>query len=118
MVYDSRLAERVREYLADIPNLDVTEKEMFGGLAFLVNDKMCINIGADSLMLRFEPQLQEELAEKNGYEAVVMKGRSYKGYCYIHPEGFKAQEDFEYFVNICLDYNKMAKKSKRKTSKR
>ena len=45
MAYSITLANRVREYLAEIPHITVEEKAMFGGLAFLVNDKMCINIG-------------------------------------------------------------------------
>ena len=45
MAYSIALANRVREYLAEIPHITVEEKAMFGGLAFLVNDKMCINIG-------------------------------------------------------------------------
>ena len=51
MAYSITLANRVREYLAGIPHITVEEKAMFGGLAFLVNDKMCINIGEDTLML-------------------------------------------------------------------
>ena len=63
MPYSIALANRVREYLAEIPYIIVEEKAMFGGLAFLVNDKMCINIGEDSLMCRFAPKQTEEIAE-------------------------------------------------------
>jgi len=49
MAYSITLANRVREYLAEISHITVEEKAMFGGLAFLVNDKMCINIGEDTL---------------------------------------------------------------------
>lgn len=63
MAYSITLANRVREYLAEIPHITVEEKAMFGGLAFLVNDKMCINIGEDCLMCRFDPEQTEEIAE-------------------------------------------------------
>lgn len=42
-----------------------------------------------------------------------MKGREYQGYCYIEPIGFKGRKDFEYGVNLCLDYNDKAKSSKK-----
>ncbi|MBS1686855.1 MAG: TfoX/Sxy family protein, partial [Bacteroidetes bacterium] len=46
MAYDHDLADRVREALVDVP--DVTEKEMFSGIAFMVDGKMCINVSHDS----------------------------------------------------------------------
>ncbi|WP_118196196.1 TfoX/Sxy family protein [Albibacterium indicum] len=54
MAYSSELANRVREYLLAIPKLKIEEKNMFGGLAFMINDKMCINVGEDMLMCRFD----------------------------------------------------------------
>lgn len=114
MAYDINLVDKVREYLAEIPNIDIEEKEMFNVLNFMVNGKTCICVSGENLMLRFDPKLQEEISEKNGYETMLMKGKEYKGYCYINPEGFKDRKDFEYFVNLCLDYNKIAKSSKKK----
>jgi hypothetical protein len=114
MAYDIRLADRVREYLSQIPDLEIEEKTMFNVLNFMVNGKTCVCVSGENLMLRFDPNLQEDVAEKNGYETMLMKGKTYKGYCYINPEGFRAKEDFEYFINLCLDYNKIAKASKKK----
>lgn len=78
MAYNESLASRVRDRLADIPK--VTEKAMFGGLAFMVNDKMCICIAADGLMCRIDPLLFEELTCKHGVQPMVMKGREMKSY--------------------------------------
>lgn len=64
MAYDTQLADRVREYLAEFPKLDIEEKKMFRGLAFLVNGKMCVNISGQNLMCRFDPTQTEKLAEK------------------------------------------------------
>jgi TfoX N-terminal domain len=114
MAYDQNLANRVREFLAEIPNLDIEEKEMFAVLNFMVNGKTCVCVSGENLMLRFDPQLQEVLAERNGYEIMLMKGKEYKGYCYIHPEGFRNNQDFAYFINLCLDYNKVSPKTQRK----
>lgn len=46
-----------------------------------------------------------------------MKGKEYRGYCYINPVGFKNRKDFEFYLNLCLDYNKVAKSSKKRKKK-
>jgi TfoX N-terminal domain len=117
MAYDVKLVDKVREYLAEIPDLDILEKEMFSVLNFMVNGKTCVCVSGENLMLRFDPKRQEELSEKNGYETMLMKGKEYKGYCYINPDGFKDKKDFEYFLNLCLEYNKIAKSSKKLKAK-
>jgi isopenicillin N synthase-like dioxygenase len=117
MAYDITLVNQVREFLAEMPDLVIEEKEMFAVLNFMVNGKTCVCVSEENLMLRFDPNLQATLAERNGYETMMMKGKAYKGYCYINPEGFKNRKDFEYYITICLDYNKVSNKSKKKTKK-
>ena len=114
MAYSTELVDKVREYLSKIPNIIVEEKEMFAVLNFMINEKTCICVSDDKLMLRFDPKLQDEIAEKYGYETMLMKGKAYKGYCYINPEGFEKRKDFEYYIDICLEYNKISKSSKKK----
>ncbi len=118
MTYDINLVNRVRDLLAEVPNIDVEEKEMFAVLNFMVNGKTCVCVRGEDLMLRFDPKLQEELSERKGYETMLMKGKEYKGYCYINAEGLKSKTDFEYFISLCLDYNKVSKKSKKKATSR
>ena len=113
MAYDIELADRIREYLVQFPKLKVEEKEMFRGLTFMINDKMCVSVSGENLMCRFDPDLQEEVAEKNGFQPMIMRGKELKGYCYINPIGFKSRKDFEYWVNLCLKYNEKAKSSKK-----
>lgn len=117
MAYGTNLADRVREYLAEIPRIDIEEKEMFNVLNFMVNGKTCVCVSGENLMLRFDPSRQEELSEKDGYETMLTKGKEYKGYCYINPNGFKDRKDFEFFLNLCLNYNKVAKSSKKRETK-
>jgi TfoX/Sxy family transcriptional regulator of competence genes len=113
MGYDTALADRVREYLSLHSQQPVTEKEMFRGLCFLVDGKMCVNISGDSLMCRFDPQLQPELEGRRGYESMLMKGKELKGYCYVRPEGFKTQKEFAGWIGLCLDFNARAKSSRK-----
>ncbi len=117
MAYDTNLANRVREYLAEKPDIYIEEKEMFDVLNFMVNGKTCVCVSGENLMLRFDPSRQEELSEKDGYETMLMKGKEYKGYCYVNPDGFKDKNDFEFFLNLCLDFNKIAKSSKKRKTK-
>ena len=90
---------------------------MFSGLAFMINGKMCINVSHENLMCRFDPVLQEEVAEKNGFRPMIMKGRQLKGYCYVEPEGYKKMKDFEYWIHLCLSFNTKAKASKKRKVK-
>jgi hypothetical protein len=113
MAYDLRLANRIREYLLNFPELQIEEKRMFRGLTFMINGKMCVSVSGVDLMCRFDPLLQEEVAEKSGFRPMVMKGKEYKGYCYIDPDALKLKKDFEYWVGLCLDYNKRAKPRRR-----
>ncbi|KPE53098.1 TfoX/Sxy family protein [Chryseobacterium indologenes] len=114
MAYDIELADRVREWLAAVEHIKVEEKKMFSGLAFLVNGKMCINISHDNLMCRYNPELEEEVSEKAGFLPMIMRGKQLKEYCYVEPIGFQKSADFEYWMKICLEYNPLAKSSKKR----
>jgi hypothetical protein len=113
MAYDEKLAERVRQYLDHFPQLKIEAKKMFGGLALMVNGKMCVNISGENLMCRFDPSRLEEVSGRKGFQKVIMKGREYKGYCYVSPDGFKAENDFKYWIDLCLAFNERARSSKK-----
>jgi TfoX/Sxy family transcriptional regulator of competence genes len=63
MAYNEKLADKVREIIA-VTHKKVTEKKMFGGLCFMVNDKMCVGVEQGRLMVRFDPALTDEVMEK------------------------------------------------------
>ncbi|HWD90355.1 MAG TPA: TfoX/Sxy family protein [Mucilaginibacter sp.] len=111
MPYDEKLADRVREALVDVPK--VTEKKMFRGVTFMVDDKMCVSVSANELMLRLDPDLTEKLVEENGARPMVHGGKHMKGFIYIGPERFKNQKDFDHWIQLALEYNPMAKSSKK-----
>jgi hypothetical protein len=114
MAYDTKLADRIREHLSGFVELKIEEKKMFRGLTFMVNDKMCISVSGENLMCRFDPNLQEEVAERIGFRPMIMRGKEYKGYCYVEPAGFQKDKEFKYWLTICLEFNKEAKSSKEK----
>ena len=114
MAYDTNLADRIRAYLAPIPGLEIEEKKMFSGMTFMVNGKMCVGVSHDDLMVRFDPALTDELSEKIGFRQMVMKERVYKGYGYIDASQLNKNEDFAYWVELCLAYNQHAKSAKKK----
>lgn len=113
MAYSTELADRVRESLAVRTQLPVAEKRMFGGLAFLVDGKMCVNVSGDRLMCRFDPNRQEEIARSKGYSPMIMKGREYSGYCYVSAEAVAPPKDLELWIDRCLAFNPRAKSSRK-----
>jgi TfoX/Sxy family transcriptional regulator of competence genes len=115
MPYNEILANRVREALCDLP--DVEEKKMFRGVCFMVDGKMCICVSGNELMCRVGPYMHEEVLEKNGTRAMIMKGKVLKDYVYVNEEAVQSKTDFDYWVVHCLAFNKFAKASKPKPKK-
>jgi len=112
MAYDEHLANRTRELFSGKRN--VKEKKMMGGLTFMVNDKMCVGILNDDLMVRIDPDFYELVLEKKGCRVMDFTGRPMKGFVFVSPEGTKSKKDLEYWVALALDFNKKAKSSKKK----
>ena len=117
MAYNEKLAARIRIYLEGLPNLKVEEKEMFKGLAFLVNGKMCINVSGEDLMCRYDPALEAEVSRRAGFQPMIMRGKQLRGYCYVSEDGYKLKANFEYWLKLCLDFNAKAKASKKKKTR-
>ena len=112
MDYDEKLDDRIRESLEDVEN--VNEKQMMGGLTFMVRGKMCIGVLKDEMMCRIDPALQEEALSKRGCRIMDFTGRPMKGYVMVDESGMKAKKDFDYWIDLCLDFNKHAKGSKKR----
>jgi TfoX/Sxy family transcriptional regulator of competence genes len=112
MAYNEKLTARIREALAHVPKVE--EKRMFRGVTFMVNNKMCITAGDNKIMCRIDPATHDEVIKRKGCETVKMKGREYKGYVYVSEEGIKAKKDLDYWIQLALEFNKLAKPSKKK----
>jgi len=116
MSYDEKLADRIRIRLAEIPKVE--ERFMFGGVCFMVKGKMCIGIVKDEMMCRIGPDAYETALDRNGCREMVFTGKPMKGYVYVSDEAMKSKKDFDYWINLCLDFNSKAKASKKKSKQK
>jgi TfoX/Sxy family transcriptional regulator of competence genes len=90
---------------------------MMGGLTFMVNDKMCVGILKDDLMVRIDPDLMGTELEKPGVKPLEFTGRVSKGFVLVEPNVLKSERELGYWIGLGLDYNSRARSSK-KTKKR
>jgi len=112
MAYDKNIAKRIREQLANLPVIE--EKEMMGGLTFMVNNKMCLGVIKDEMMCRIDPEIHETLVEMTGCRTMDFTKRPMIGYVLIENSGMRTQKEFEYWIDLALEFNKKAKSSKKK----
>jgi TfoX/Sxy family transcriptional regulator of competence genes len=112
MAYDEALAERIRRRLSGIRGVE--EKQMMGGLTFMLNDKMCLGIVKDELMCRIDPDIHDELIKKKGCRTMDFTNRPMKGFIFVDKSGMKSEKELDSWVSLALEYNKKAKTSKKK----
>ena len=82
MPYNEKLADRIREMIS-LTHKNVVEKPMFGGLCFMVNDKMCLGVEQERLMVRLDPAKYEEVLMKEGSRPMDFTGKIIKGYVFV-----------------------------------
>jgi len=103
MAYDEDLAHRIRELMADRP--DVTEKRMFGGLAFLVGGAMAVSaVRRGGLMVRVDPEETEALVAEPHAHPFEMRGREMRGWVEVDAEGVRTREQLEAWVRRGVAY--------------
>ena len=112
MAYNEILAGRVRQILAK-KNLPVEEKNMMGGLTFMVNGKMCVGISKDELMARIAPEEYGNALSKKGCRPMDFTGKPMVGFVFINSEGTGSDKELESWVHLALDFNSRAKASKK-----
>ncbi|MEO8148779.1 MAG: TfoX/Sxy family protein [Bacteroidia bacterium] len=117
MSYNEKLADHCRE-LISLTHKNVEEKKMFGGLCFMVNDKMCIGVEKERLMVRLDPSLFDEVIEKQGCKPMDFTGRIMKGYVFVDADVLDTKKKLDYWIQLALDYNKVAKASKKRSIKK
>ena len=113
MSYNEKLPDRVREMIA-LTHDRVEEKKMFGGLCFMVNDKMCVGIESERMMVRLDPAVYETALEKDGCTPMDFTGKVMKGYVFVDAAVLNTNKKLDYWVQLALDFNKRDKASKKK----
>jgi len=113
MAFNEALSDRIREALAEQEN--VIEKRMFGGVCYMVNDKMCVGVIGDDMMCRVGEDAFDAALEREGCREMDFASRPMKGYVYVSEEGMRTREAFQYWINLCLAHNPHANASKKKT---
>lgn len=102
MAFDEGLAQRVREALGSRAN--VTEKRMFGGLAFLLDGKMFVGISGSKLMARVGLKRYQDALALPHVREMNFTGRPMKGYVYIDPPGLAEDIELSAWVSWCAGY--------------
>jgi TfoX/Sxy family transcriptional regulator of competence genes len=121
MAYNEALTNRVREALLEglsrtaKPKRKIVEKKMFRGVTFMVDGKMCVSAGDDTLMFRIDPMIHDDMvANTDGAKTVIMKGREYKGYVHVHEDAVKSKRQLNRWIDLALEFNTIAKASPKK----
>ena len=116
MAYDEYTKERIEQVLTE-NSTSFTTKKMMGGIVFMVDDKMLCAAVNDKqnrtplLMIRIGIE-NADIAIKES--PLITKTGPMKGFIYITPDGYDLDEDLQYWIKMCLDFNPLAKRSKKK----
>jgi len=103
VAYDEDLANRIRELIGN--EAGVTEKKMFGGLAFLIGGNMSVSVsGQGGLLLRCDPEQTEALLSKPHAAPFEMRGRAMDGWLRVDPEGVRTKRELERWVDRGVAY--------------
>jgi TfoX/Sxy family transcriptional regulator of competence genes len=113
MAYNEELAERVRLTLP--PSSHIDEVKMMGGLVFMVENKMCVGVNKDHLMVRLDPALAATVLAKAGCRAMEMQGRTMGGFFFVDAQVLDTDEALDYWVNLALAYNTLIPAPKKRS---
>jgi TfoX/Sxy family transcriptional regulator of competence genes len=103
VAYDEDLAVRIRELVSAEPNL--TEKKMFGGLAFLVDGNMAIAAsGQGGALVRVDPDQSDDLVAKTNAELMVMRGRAMRGWLRVDNTDLRTKSQLAKWVDRGTSY--------------
>jgi hypothetical protein len=105
VAYDEDLANRIREIVGSERGL--SEKKMFGGLAFLINGNMAVSAsGKGGILLRVDPAQTDKLAGQQHASVAIMRGRAMDGWLRVTPDGIRTKRQLERWASRGVDYAK------------
>ena len=103
MAYDEHLADRIRALIEDEP--DLTEKKMFGGLAFLIGGNMAVAAsGQGGLLVRADPENSDDLLAAKGVQPMEMRGRQMQGWLRVDDDAVRTKRQLERWVGVGVGY--------------
>jgi hypothetical protein len=102
VAYDEELADRVRDLLA--PREVVSEREMFGGIAFMVGGNMACGVHGEDLIVRLDPEEAGKALEEGAARPFDLTGRPMKGWILIAPEGTTTDTELAGWVDAGGDF--------------
>jgi TfoX/Sxy family transcriptional regulator of competence genes len=103
VAYDEELAERIRELIAG--EAGVTEKKMFGGLAFLVGGNMAVAAsGRGGALVRVDPAQSDKLVATTNAELMEMRGREMRGWLRVESRDLRTKRQLERWVRLGTAY--------------
>ena len=102
MAYNSRLAERIRKVMTGEPAL--TEKKMFGGIAFMLNGNMACGVSGDDLMVRVGPEGHAAAMVLPHVRPFDLTGKPMAGWVLVGPEGTASEADLRAWVDKGVTY--------------
>ena len=103
MAYDEELAGRIRDLVAREP--DLTEKKMFGGLAFLVGGNMAVAAsGQGGILVRVDPAESDTLVATTSARVMEMRGRQMRGWLRVDPEDVRTEQELARWVGLGTTY--------------
>ena len=119
MAYSEQIAERIEQVFVK-KNIEPEGRKFMGGYCFFLDEKMCVGLdidkrtGEDRLMARVGADLMETALKQDGCREMDITGRPMKGFVFVEPIGFANEKDLEYWVQLCIEHNPYAKRSKKK----
>jgi TfoX/Sxy family transcriptional regulator of competence genes len=116
MSYDTALADRVTDALT-ARRIAFTTKAMFGGLCYMVQDKMCLGILQQRLMVRLDPADEAASLQRLGTHPMDFTGRPMRGYLFVDPLGYESEPNLKHWLDAALAFNPKAKASKKRLAK-
>ena len=105
MPYEEKLADRIRELLGD--RTDLTEKKMFGGLAFLIAGNMAVAAsGQGGLLVRVDPEQSDKLLATTNARPMEMRGRQMRGWLRVDSDDVRTKRQLARWVGLGATYGR------------
>jgi TfoX/Sxy family transcriptional regulator of competence genes len=103
VAYDDELADRIRELV--VSESDLTEKKMFGGLAFLIGDNMAVAAsGQGGVLVRVDPAQSDTHVATTNARLMEMRGRAMQGWLRVDPEDLRTKRQLAKWVELGTTY--------------